>query len=296
MKICKIKQFKYYLEIISFLLILLVISAIILYFRVFNDNLSKNQTDWGLFGDYIGGVVGTISTLIAFVYVYKTYKLQNENYYITGFESNLFKMIESHHKIIDRIYYTGEIVGINALNHYRAQIDRFIDEYGAYIYQGEIVRPQDKFLELNFHAKTNQLISYYSNNYNNLFYKIGHYFRHIYHIFKYIDNDDNKLSKEQKMFYSKIIRAQLSHDEIILIGINGLTDYGIGFKEYIEKYSLLHRIMNSDIYRSIFIYNYSKNAFGNEDLSKSQPFNLDNDETIYKVLNKEIIYSCLMEK
>ena len=37
---------------------------------------SSNQSEWGTFGDYLGGVIGTILTAIAAIFVYKTYQTQ----------------------------------------------------------------------------------------------------------------------------------------------------------------------------------------------------------------------------
>ncbi len=68
---------------------------------------------------------------------------------------------------------------------------------------------------------------------------LGHYFRNLYHIVKYIDDDKSLKTFDLKYKYAKILRAQLSAPEINLIALNGLTYYGEGFKPLIDKYRLL---------------------------------------------------------
>lgn len=51
---------------------------------------------------------------------------------------------------------------------------------------------------------------------------LGHYFRNLYHIFKYVYFTDLIVDEEKKV-YSNIVRAQLSSDELVLLFYNSLT-------------------------------------------------------------------------
>lgn len=53
-------------------------------------------------------------------------------------------------------------------------------------------------------------------------YSLGHYFRNLYHIYKYI-YITKLISEEDKQFYANIVRAQLSTDELVLVFYNSLT-------------------------------------------------------------------------
>ncbi len=75
-------------------------------------------------------------------------------------------------------------------------------------------------------------LEFYSKNHN----EIGHYFRVLYNVMKFIEN--NAPEDEAKM-YSNLVRAQLSTYELPLIFYNCLSDEGEKFKPLIEKYSLL---------------------------------------------------------
>ncbi|TGM26177.1 hypothetical protein EHQ71_18110 [Leptospira levettii] len=58
------------LPLISIFLIL------ILYFSKFNNGLSLEQSVWGAFGDYVGGILNPILTFITIIYLLKSHSLQ----------------------------------------------------------------------------------------------------------------------------------------------------------------------------------------------------------------------------
>jgi hypothetical protein len=57
-------------------------------------------------------------------------------------------------------------------------------------------------------------------------YKLGHYFRHLFLTFTFI-NEQKILTKNEKYFYAKILRAQLSTSEQGLLFINSLSSLGL---------------------------------------------------------------------
>lgn len=71
---------------------------------------------------------------------------------------------------------------------------------------------------------------------------VGHYFRNLYQILKFVD--DATLSDGDKVKYARILRGQLSSDEISLLFFNCLSskvDSG-QFKEYVIKYKMLEHM------------------------------------------------------
>lgn len=69
---------------------------------------------------------------------------------------------------------------------------------------------------------------------------LNHYFRSLYHIIKFVDSSQ-KIS--DKYFYTSIVRSGISDSELNLIALN--CAFGEGkekFKNFIEKYSLLHNL------------------------------------------------------
>jgi hypothetical protein len=86
----------------KYLWVLLVIGAIslvlslILYFITMSWGLSKNSSDWGNFGSYIGGTVGIIfsgiNVLILIILTFKTKEQQNHEW-ITGIRINKYQAL-----------------------------------------------------------------------------------------------------------------------------------------------------------------------------------------------------------
>lgn len=69
--------------------------------------------------------------------------------------------------------------------------------------------------------------------------RIGHYFRNIYQVLKFIDTSE----LEQKQFYANLLRAQLSSDELALLFYNCLSHIGNEkFKPLLEKYAVLEHL------------------------------------------------------
>lgn len=70
---------------------------------------------------------------------------------------------------------------------------------------------------------------------------IGHYFRTIYHIYRFIDESD--LPWEEKQRFARIVRAQLSTYELLLFFYNGLSPYGYQkFWPLANKYEIFQNL------------------------------------------------------
>jgi hypothetical protein len=87
---------------------------------------------------------------------------------------------------------------------------------------------------------------------------LGHYFRVIYNILKYVDSSE----MEDKRFYSNILRAQLSDAEIAILFHNGLAKHGVEkLKPLMEKYSLLKNANDKDLLDLSLKGRYADSAF-----------------------------------
>jgi len=105
----------------------------------------------------------------------------------------------------------------------------------------------------------------YPNNYIKFYgghqYKLGHYFRHLFQTFTFI-NEEKKLSRQEKYFYAKTLRAQLSTSEQLLLFINSISHLGLvwDLSPKIQKRKIdffyIKRIKNK---RLITNYNLVKN-------------------------------------
>lgn len=108
-------------------------------------------------------------------------------------------------------------------------------------------------------ATIQQTIQAYDILYRNEKSDLSHYFRTIYHIYKFIDQSDI----ENKKQYASIARAQLSSYEQILLFYNCLHENGRDkFKPYIEKYAVFKNIDDSLLINDNHLSEYSKGAIG----------------------------------
>jgi hypothetical protein len=72
-----------------------------------NDQSSKFVlTNYGLFGDYIGGFVGTLFSLAGFFLIYLTFQSQRENFNRERLENNFFEMIKFHKENVNELQFT----------------------------------------------------------------------------------------------------------------------------------------------------------------------------------------------
>ena len=100
--------------------------------------------------------------------------------------------------------------------------------------------------------------------YNEFQADLGHYFRNIYHILKFI-NSSEELDEGEKYFYSSLLRALLSSYELVLTFYNGLSKQGNKkFKPLLEKYTMLKNINDQLLLDKEHKDNYTKKAFSKE--------------------------------
>ena len=72
--------------------------------------------------------------------------------------------------------------------------------------------------------------------------RFDHYFRHLYHIYRFVDTSD-LIEDSERYNYACIIRSQLSDYELVMMFYNCLTSNGRAkFKPLIEKYSVFNNL------------------------------------------------------
>ncbi|WP_185993662.1 putative phage abortive infection protein [Variovorax sp. KBS0712] len=78
--------------------------------------------------------------------------------------------------------------------------------------------------------------------------EIGHYFRHLYHIIKFVDSSNVAAPRR----YTSFVRAQISTFESLLLFYNCLSSHGVlNFKPLVEKYGLLKHLPRDDLSRDL---------------------------------------------
>lgn len=71
---------------------------------------------------------------------------------------------------------------------------------------------------------------------------LAHYFRTLYHLIKFVEISKVVVHPDDKRRYTSLVRAQLSAYEVAHLVYNGLSEYGEGFKPWIEEFGLLEHL------------------------------------------------------
>jgi uncharacterized membrane protein len=218
-----------------------------LYFYRFPGGLSARPEDWGVFGDYLGGVLGPILAFASFIVVlvslYESRIQAADERRARGIET----VMTAFTRLIDRI---GEIV--HDLHYERTRVmpvglasaSAAVDE----------VRGREAFRAMFQHAlKSPYLAGMHEapnvERYAALMkkldadwgYELGVYYRLINHLFTFIDLAD--LPLEERTRLANFARAQLSSYELSMLFYNGLWGDGRAtFKPLAEKYGLFKHL------------------------------------------------------
>lgn len=199
------------------------------------DNASK-------IAPFIGSCVGIFFTLAGTLLVFENLqmtRLNNDtNQLLTQknqFENIFFNLLTQQRQIKD---------GIKTSVHFEEEGE--VETSGSNFFDDLATR-----IKMDFEGKTKtqeELIKLYNHWFTIHNSDLGHFFRHLYHIVKFVDRNPyfnsitNNTAFLQKADYIKILRAQLSNSEIVLLALNGLTKQGEKFKKYIDDYELLVNI------------------------------------------------------
>ena len=174
---------------------------------------------------------------------------QNKTFELQRFEDSFFSLLKAQSDIVDAMKMNVERRSYESRACFSEWYNQLFDSHHRFgIY------PDGKDLE------TTQRVyhEFYKNHQN----KLGHYFRHLYHIIKFIDESTIKNKKR----YTSLVRAQLSAHEHVLLFFNGLSEYGIKkFKPLIERYQLLENMPHDLLFLRVRqLALYSPDAYGDD--------------------------------
>ena len=216
--------------IFSALLSIIVLYLFLFYKRKYSFDEAVATDAVGQYGDFIGGVVGTI---LSIVLLYFTFGLQREDsknnariYELQQLNDKFFKLLEIYNEQLKHLVYKDvdeTYVGKEALHRYLQDMQEGFDERIGYNVR------RKRAIEAYF--------EFYANNHD--FAPL--YFRTLYRLFEEIDKSPKSVYDE-KIKYIKIIRSQFSDSELVLIRYNAMTIMGSNFANYINKYNLLKHL------------------------------------------------------
>lgn len=223
------------------LIISLIGSLFMVYLFVWHQrdvgrDLAMDTDAVGNYGSFVGGVVGTILSILL---LYLTFRLQREDsennsrvYENQILNDEFFHLLELYKDIAERFEYYNPTSGIynkgkDALKSYLEQMYANYDENTQFNQRRKVA--QFEYMDvMHTHYETAAV-----------------YYRTIYRIFQIID--EAKCEEEKKVEYAKIMRAQLTSAELVMLRYNAMTLYGVNSKRYFNAYNVLKHIQPFDL-------------------------------------------------
>lgn len=246
---------KYY---IFWFFIFCLLFTICFYFGQRLNSASFNEY-FGTFGDFIGGVLGTLFALISVAFMKKTFESQREesknqrnDAAIQRFNDMFYELLRLYREQVESLSLERYEVKVPGNGYERVEYKgkEFFDKGKINITNKieEQLNDQSDSLEIMQEA----LDSYYEFYKNNRS-KLSAYYRTLYRIFEIIDKS-NLIEEKEKVGYVKIVRAQLTESELFFIRYNAMSEYGRESMQYLKKYRVLNHFPFYEMleYRHLF--------------------------------------------
>lgn len=210
--------------------VILGLTIIAFYFIRFSESFSKDEATWGQFGDYIGGILNPLFSMIGIYALLHTIKLQSKELHESTeqlknsaialdlqnnvlvrqqFENTFFQLFEVFNQLVknmllttlkDKKNYGRE--GINKVYFQRIKFVLYSNSTRKNIEKSELKDIEFLLKSLKINVE------------------LSAYFRTLYSIIKFVDN--SQLPFEDKKFYTNLVRAQLTDAELGLLFYNCL--------------------------------------------------------------------------
>lgn len=232
------------------LAVVLVLSITIYCYTLRKYKFAQNTEDFGIFGDYIGGIVGTLVGLMGIVFLYRTYKIQldiadtqDKLQIHQQFESTFFSLLNEQRSILLNLRGNfplgSDQTTVTSTSYEYIQKFRNLLSEGLtnLLYEPYQLAPKNKNrLKIKVNEIYTELFLSHSN-------ELGPYFRHLYHLLKFIDDSDVENKKE----YADIVQSQMSFDELYILAVNGISNYGRKrLLPLLNDYSFLENLVIDD--------------------------------------------------
>ncbi len=217
----------------------------------------------GEFGDFFGGTLNPFLTFLTFMGLLITIVLQQSELRETrrelkrsatalesqlkgtalqNFEATFFQMLTLHNTIVNSLDVKlrsgdGTARGRDAFKEmYSSLNDRYKE---AKIRNTELMDDEPSAEITNLKNAWARMWDEHQSN-------LGHYLRYLFNIIRFVDEsgDEQIGFIPNKARYMKLLRAQLSEHELMMLFYNGLTDDGLKFRHLATKYEFYRTMPN----------------------------------------------------
>lgn len=232
-----------YIGFICCVAICLIVCGIALYafHNTFQWKISypADHSIWGLYGDFIGGVLGTLVAIFSVYYLIRTLREQQEAnkkvsdnykdvaevYQVQQFDNNYQHLITLYQEAIAGYKHNNDETGRKAL---KIKIcDLYNKEFDHTINYRMRVKAASSLFEKEFYIPNRV--------------DAAVHFRVLYQIFNLIDSSELD-ERKYKAKYAKLVRSQIDEDELVLLRYNCWCKYGEKMRILINHYNLLKHL------------------------------------------------------
>jgi hypothetical protein len=260
------------INIITFsILSLIVIIFTLIFVRDFALNVNFSPPiDSTIFRDW-GGFIGGVMAFAAFIFAFSAFMAQQKSIKSNDLQNNFFRLIGQLQFIVEQINIQVPIKDDILITDKRDIVVYKIKDFDCDKYIGT-GRNAIHILFLNIYSKLKKVKEdkyeeTFGGFYKNYAYQLGHYFRFVYHIIKFID--ESKIEQSEKQKYMDLLQAQLSTDEMSLIFYNA----AIGekskkkktgeryFQKLLDQYKILENIDDESVVKVADKQKYYPNTF-----------------------------------
>ena len=236
----------------------------------------------GYYGDFVGGVIGTIFSVVSVLLIILTIIYQNTTNCRNATIDQFFKMLDCHYSNINMLEiktisrkkeHEGKIKNRRAFVVFKIQLSKILEiikeinkknnlclseleiadiSYVIFYYGLDAEWKEFSKDKLEKYRCSNLIIKEFLKKQHELRkqYTIGRtnqtslsaYFRNLYNTIKLIDNSN--LSHKEKKQYITILRAQLSNPELYILYFNILSRFGRKWRDsgYITRYEFIKNL------------------------------------------------------
>ena len=213
-----------------FVYALFLFASVFFVFALFQYYESYVPIDTGVFGDY-GDFIGGALSVVSIYLLLETLKEQKQD-------------SKEQQKSMANNNFNSVFFGL--LSHLQKEIEDLntIKNEGQYTNK-DYFENLRKELQIRFQPQAyyRRNISQAVRDYTEIYVKnprLAPYFRLLYRMCELTDNAE--IDEDKKKDYIKILRAQLTGSELLLLRYNALTPGGTNFKKYIVRYNMLKHL------------------------------------------------------
>lgn len=219
--------------------------------------------DWGNYGSYLQGTTASLWSLAGLLIIFvaflaqkqqllrqelelekqgKQFALQQHSIKLQNFENSFFQLLNQQNQIV------GTMRTNDGHSEARKCFEIWYREKLTYTFQNEWRKSAGMSQQRTIADEKKYAIKCYEIFYKDYQHELGHYFRNLYHIFKFVNetevlkDDDEAVEYKNRKRYTSLARAQLSVYELCLLFYNGLGSEGEKFLPLIKKYDLLENL------------------------------------------------------